>query len=245
MKGVILAGGTGSRLAPLTKTINKHLLPVGSKPMIYWPLKTLKDMGVTEILVVTGGNDIGNFLHQLGDGSDFGVDLTFKIQTEANGIAGALKTARSFVGNDSCLVILGDNIFIPSNNSEKGLGALIRDTASRNKAAIVLQEVDDPERFGVISFDGDNKFSIIEKPVNPPSNKAVTGLYCYPPDVFDVIDTLEPSLRGELEITDVNNYYCEASRIHAIYFKGFWHDAGTHDSLRVCNDFIYDKDTES
>jgi len=242
VKGVILAGGTGSRLEPLTRTINKHLLPVGGYPMVYWPLATLKELGVAEVLIVTGGNNIGNFLHQLGDGSEFGMELTYRIQMSADGIAGALRTAKSFVGDEQCIILLGDNVFIPSNNWYMKVQPLMRDVANRKYAAIITKEVNDPERFGVVDPNGDGGFTIVEKPSIPPSNKAVTGLYCYPPDVFDVIETLEPSNRGELEITDVNNYYCRANRIHDLHFdgNGFWHDAGTPDSLRTCNNYIYD-----
>lgn len=242
MKGIILAGGTGSRLEPLTRTINKHLLPVGGVPMVYWPLVTLKSLGITEILIVTGGNNIGNFLHQLGDGSEFGVELTFRIQTSANGIAGALDTAKKFVGDNYSAVILGDNVFVPNEASNKNnlvVRKLFQSAQESNSAAIVVSEVEDPERFGVLDIKN-NVMSIVEKPLVAPSNHAVTGLYLYPPDVFSVIKMLHPSNRGELEITDVNNFYCKEGRCKFTPYLGFWHDAGTHESMRGCNNYIYD-----
>lgn len=252
MKGVILAGGTGSRLMPLTKATNKHLLPVCQKPMIYWPLETLKMFGIKEILVITGGNDIGDFMNVLNDGSEFEVAFTYKIQSKPNGIAGALALAKEFVGNENCTVILGDNIFkftekdimainksINFFESYRAAHPLLVDEASY--AGVCLKEVKDPERFGVASIANGEIKSIIEKPSSPISNLAVTGLYFYPPNVFDVISTISPSARGELEITEVNNFYIKNRMLDYILIDGFWHDAGTHESMMYCNEVLKNK----
>lgn len=213
MRGVILAGGNGTRLRPLTEVTNKHLLPMYDKPMILYPLETLKQMGVTDILIVSGGEHIGSFAEFLGDGKNFGVNLTYKVQAEAGGIAQALSLAEDFVQGNFA-VILGDNIFEhPVTPPTTGCG-------------IVLKEVEDPSRFGVY-FRG----HIEEKPRVPQSDLAVTGLYFYTPKIFDFIRTLQPSARGELEITDVNNWCLENLPTEIIEYEGFWSDAGTFDSL--------------
>lgn len=229
MKGIILAGGTGSRLYPLTKVTNKHLLPVGNKPMIYYPIEKLTDTGIEEILIVTGTENMGDVVNLLGSGKNFGCRFTYKVQDEAGGIAQALGLARNFVGDDSMTVILGDNIF------EADLKDAMKKFDSHG-AQILIKEVDDPERFGVAELDGDRIKGIEEKPEHPKSKFAVTGIYIYPPDVFDIIETLEPSNRGELEITDVNNHYIRQGRMKYSVLKGWWTDAGTPDSYKRANE---------
>jgi len=230
MKGIVLAGGTGSRLYPLTKVTNKHLLPVGNKPMIYYPIEKLTDAGIKEILIVTGTEHMGDVVNLLGSGKDFGCRFTYKVQDEAGGIAQALGLARNFVGNDSMAVILGDNIFESDlNDATKNV--------EKSRARILIKEVDDPERFGVAELDGDKIIGIEEKPDQPKSNYAVTGIYFYPPDVFDVIENLEPSERGELEVTDVNNYFIRNGRMKYSILEGWWTDAGTPDSYKRANEF--------
>jgi glucose-1-phosphate thymidylyltransferase len=223
MKGIILAGGTGSRLYPLTKVTNKHLLPVYDKPMIFYPLNTLVNAGITEIMIVSGRGHAGHFLELLGSGVDFGVSLTYEIQEGAGGIAQALGLARRFSDNDNVTVILGDNIFEDP----------VRDAVQsfRSGARIFLKEVPDAHRFGVAEISGEKIVSIEEKPQNPKSSLAVTGLYIYDAGVFDIIRTLKPSQRGELEITDVNNDYIRREAMTFSRLHGFWSDAGTFDSL--------------
>ncbi len=225
LKGVILAGGTGSRLYPLTKVTNKHLLSVYNKPMILYPLETLKSLGINDICIVSGGEHIADFMRLLGSGSEFEVKLTYRVQDGPKGIADALLQAEGFLRRDEKVAaILGDNIFekIP----------LLSNVSSNEYAYIYLKEVNDPERFGVAIFDENkNIMEIIEKPKNPLSKFAVTGLYIYPNDVFGFIKTLKPSQRGELEITDVNNWYLKQGRLKVIFLDGFWSDAGTFESL--------------
>jgi len=223
MKGVILAGGTGSRMYPLTKVTNKHLLPVYDKPMIYYPLQTLVNAGIKEIMIVSGRGHAGHFLELLGSGMEFGVQLTYEIQEKAGGIAEALGLAESWVDDDPVAVILGDNIFEDSISSDVSL--------FRKGAKIFIKEVPDAHRFGVAEINGDHVVSIEEKPEKPKSRYAVTGLYLYDSDVFSVIRTLKPSGRGELEITDVNNAYIKRGKMQFSILKGFWSDAGTFDSL--------------
>lgn len=227
MKGVILAGGEGTRLRPLTLVANKHLLPIYNKPMIQYPIETLKALGITDILIVTGGDKVGKFADYLGDGSKLGIKVTYKVQMEAGGIAHALALAEDFVGGEDVAVILGDNIFDNSHIEFNG-----EESADGGWAYIYVKEVKDPERFGVVGYDENGDVDcIIEKPNNPESSDAVVGLYVYPSDVFDVIKTLKPSARGELEITDVNSFYLDKNRLQVQKFKGFWSDAGTFDSL--------------
>lgn len=225
MKGVILAGGKGTRLLPATRVMNKHMLPIINEPMIVYPLRTLISLGCTDILIVSGGNHIGQIAEYLGDGSEFAVNLTYKVQKAADGIAGALLMSHDFFNGEDVTAILGDNIF------EK----IEMDAPFDPKVAdIFIKEVHDPERFGVYAPGG-----IEEKPRKPKSPFAVTGLYHYPPSVFHVIRGLRYSARGELEITDVNNYYIQNNtggaktdmtcRVHEV--KGFWSDAGTPESL--------------
>ena len=199
MKGIILAGGTGSRLYPLTKVTNKHLLPVYDKPMIYYPLQTLMDAGIKDIMIVSGRGHAGHFLELLGSGADIGVHFTFEIQEQAGGIAQALGLAEDFADKEDVAVILGDNIF--QDNVYKAVESF------KSGARIFLKEVPDAKRFGVAEIKGNKIISIEEKPKLPKSNLAVTGLYIYDPGVFEIIRTLKPSGRGELEITDVNNEF--------------------------------------
>lgn len=225
MKGVILAGGTGSRLYPLTKVTNKHLLPVYDKPMIYYPLQTLIDAGIKEIMIVSGRGHAGHFLELLGSGAEFGVKFTYEIQDEAGGIAQALSLAEDFADNDNVTVILGDNIFQDN----------IRDATQsfENGAHIFLKSVPDAYRFGVAEVNNSDGhvLCIEEKPAQPKSNLAVTGLYIYSNDVFNIIKTLKPSGRGELEITDVNNHYIYKDAMKFSILNGYWSDAGTFESL--------------
>lgn len=231
--GIILAGGTGSRLYPCTKVTNKHLLPIGEMPMIFYPLKKLVGAGITDILIVTGTEHMGDFISLLGSGKDFGCRLTYRVQDEAGGIAQALQLAERFANDQPMCVILGDNIFEDSISS-----TISSFMADPNHAHIILKEVPDAERFGVAVVDGEHITKIIEKPTNPPSNFAVTGIYCYPPDVFDIIKKLRPSSRNELEITDVNNAYVKAGRLKYSSFAGYWSDAGTFPSLAKANELV-------
>lgn len=225
MKGVILAGGFGSRLHPLTKITNKHLLPIYNKPMIYYPLQTLIDTGIKDILVVAGPEHAGDFLRLLGSGKDFGVRLIYEIQDEAGGIAHALSLAEDFAGKESLVVILGDNIF------EDSIKEYVKEFENKKGARIFLKEVVDAKRFAVAELSGDKVINTEEKPKKPKTNYAVTGLYMYDKDVFDIIRTLKPSARGEYEITDVNNTYIKRDKMKARILKGFWSDAGTFESL--------------
>jgi glucose-1-phosphate thymidylyltransferase len=231
MKGIVLAGGLGSRLHPLTKVTNKHLLPVYNKPMIYYPIQTLVDAGITEILVVTGGSNSGDFLKLLGNGKQFGLKhLDYTYQEGEGGIAAALSLAEYFVDNDLVCVILGDNVY------EKSMRDSATDFSKRSRGAkIHLKKVENPQRFGVPLISGDRITKIEEKPKVPKSEFAVTGLYMYDPTVFDIIRTLKPSGRGELEITDVNNAYIERGDMTYALVDGWWSDAGTFESLLRTN----------
>ena len=230
MKGIILAGGTGSRLYPLTKVTNKHLLPVYDKPMIYYPLQTLVDAGITEIMIVSGRGHAGHFLELLGSGADFGVHLTYEIQEKAGGIAQALGLANDFADNEPVSVILGDNIF--QDNVRTAVETF------KEGARIFLKEVPDAKRFGVAEIKGKKIFSIEEKPAKPKSNLAVTGLYIYDAGVFEIIRTLKPSGRGELEITDVNNEYIRMEKMDFSMLQGYWSDAGTFESLFRASELV-------
>ncbi|MBD3330845.1 NTP transferase domain-containing protein [Candidatus Peregrinibacteria bacterium] len=227
MKGIILAGGTGSRLYPLTKVTNKHLLPVYNKPMIYYPLHTLKDARINEVLIVSGKGHCGDFLELLGSGLDFGLRISYEVQEEPGGIAQALSLAKTFAANEKVVVILADNIFEDSIKE-----SVDKFKAQPRGARLFLKEVKNPSSYGVAEIDGEKITSIIEKPENPPSNLAVTGCYMYDPQVFDIIQTLKPSSRNELEITDVNNYYLEQQTLEYEVLDGFWGDCGeSFDSL--------------
>ncbi len=233
LRGVILAGGTGSRLRPLTKVTNKHLLPIGQKPMIYYPIEKLTSIGVKEILIVTGIEHMGDVVSLLGSGKDFGCRFTYKVQDEAGGIAQALGLAENFANERNIIVILGDNIF------EDGLEDFAAKFAAQKKGAMVLlKEVTDPQRFGVAEISGDRIIGIVEKPKKPKSNYAVTGIYFYDASVFDVIRTLKPSARGELEISDVNNAYIAKGLLAYDILDGWWTDAGTFESLGRANELV-------
>lgn len=234
MKGIVLAGGLGSRMYPLTKVTNKHLLPVYNEPMIYYPIKTLVNAGIDEILIVTGGNNAGEFLRLLGNGKDFGLKhLNYTYQEGEGGIAAALSLAEFFADNGKIVVVLGDNII------EKNIRQAV-DAFSKQKegARIMLKEVTDPQRFGVPVFEGDRIVRIDEKPSHPASEYAVIGIYMYDRKVFDFIKTLKPSRRGELEITDVNNYYLEEGKLEWDILDGWWSDAGTFDSLQYAGNMV-------
>jgi len=227
MKGVILAGGLGSRLAPLTRVTNKHLLPVYNKPMIYYPIECLVNAGIEEIMIVTGGNDAGDFLRLLGNGKQFGLqDLHYTYQEGEGGIADALRLAEHIADGDKIVVVLGDNII--EQNIRRAVGEFF---AQRSGAKVLLKEVPDPERFGVAELDGTRISGIEEKPKHPKSNLAVIGIYMYDRQVFDIIRPLTPSERGELEITDVNNAYIKQGSMTYDVLDGWWTDAGTFESL--------------
>ena len=222
MKGVVLAGGGGTRLYPLTRITNKHLLPIYDKPMIYYPIQTLVNAGITDILLVTGGNNAGDFLRLLGNGREFGLKhLNYTYQERAGGIAEALGLAEHFVDGQKVVVILGDNI-VEGNI----VGAVNAFEEQAKGARVLLKEVPDPENYGVPVLDGDRILRIEEKPARPATNYAVLGIYMYDPTVFDIIRTLKPSGRGELEITDVNNAYIAAGTMTYDVLEGFWADAG-------------------
>lgn len=227
MKGVILAGGLGSRLSPLTKITNKHLLPVHDQPMIYYPIRTLINAGIRDIMIVTGGNSAGDFLKLLGNGSEFGLKhLNYTYQEGEGGIADALSLVEHFADGEPICVVLGDNII--ENNIRAAADAF---RAQEKGAKILLKKVPDANRFGVPELDGERILRIIEKPDDPPSEFAVIGIYFYDADVFDIIRTLVPSARGELEITDVNNCYIERGHMTWSELNGWWTDAGTFESL--------------
>lgn len=222
MKGIILAGGNGTRLRPLTLTTNKHLLPIFDKQMILYPLQTLLDAGIDKVLVVSGGEHVGHFIELLGSGSKWGISITYAVQDEAGGIAQALGLARDFIGEtiNPFVVILGDNIYEEKLNIH-----------TRLLAKVFLKKVPDSYRFGVAQFDNDRIEKIFEKPKNTGDGYAVTGCYVYYRDVFDIIDRLVPSSRGELEITDINNHYARLGSLDYDIVDGFWSDAGTLDSF--------------
>jgi glucose-1-phosphate thymidylyltransferase len=231
MKGVILAGGTGSRMSPLTDVTNKHLLPIYNRPMIDYPIETLKKAGIKEILIISGREHVGHFSEYLGSGKTKGLDFTYRVQDEAGGIAQALGLAEKFVGKDSFAVILGDNIFEDNFTNEI--------TSFEKGSRIFLKEVNDANRFGVAELDGMKVIRIEEKPDNPKSRYAVTGLYIYDSSVFEIVKTLKPSSRNELEITDVNNHYVEINEMDSVFVKGFWSDAGTFESLYKSTSFAW------
>ncbi len=234
LKGVVLAGGLGSRLNPCTLVTNKHLLPVYDKPMVYYPIQTLIQAGIKDILVVTGGHFAGDFLKLLKNGDGFGLKhLDYTYQDGEGGIAAALSLAEYFVGDDSMCVVLGDNII--EGNIKKAASDFL---AQKEGAKVLLKEVEDAKRFGVVEFENEKIKSILEKPENPPSNMAVTGIYFYDNTVFDFIKKLEPSDRGELEITDVNNMYLKKGQLTYDVLEGWWTDAGTFESLRRASNLV-------
>jgi glucose-1-phosphate thymidylyltransferase len=234
MKGVILAGGLGTRLNPLTKITNKHLLPIYNKPMISYPVECLVKAGIDDILVVTGGNHPGDFLKLLGNGKEYGVkNISYAYQEGEGGIADALALAENHAACGPVCVVLGDNLL------EKTIRSAVNEYRKQGSGArILLKEVEDPQRFGVPVLDGDKVIKIIEKPVDPPSSFAVTGIYMYDTQVFDFIKTLNPSQRGELEITDVNNLYIDQGTMTWSLIDGWWTDAGTFDSLLKASNLV-------
>ncbi len=230
LRGVVLAGGTGSRLFPLTKVTNKHLLPVGPEPMIFHPVKKLVEAGVSEILIVTGTDHMGDVVALLGSGREFGCEFTYRVQDEAGGIAQALGLARRFGRGGRLAVILGDNIF------EASIRPFVDNFRMQSSGAkILLKEVPDPGRYGGAVTEGSRVVRILEKPADPPTSLAVTGIYLYDESVFDIIRTLRPSGRNELEITDVNNAYIERGTMTYDTLPGWWTDAGTFESLGLAN----------
>jgi len=236
LRGVILAGGKGTRLGELTKVTNKHLLPVGPYPMVYHPLKKLVGAGIHDILLVSGTEHMGDFVELLGSGREHGCRLTYRVQDEAGGIAQALGLAELFCQNARCLVVLGDNIFFDP------LTDLIAAAERQPEYAwVVLKRVSEPRRFGVAELRGGEIVSIEEKPERPKDDHAVAGVYLYPPDVFEVIRTLRPSSRGELEITDVNNRYLKEGRLRHRTLDGYWTDAGTLESLAHAGQLVQDR----
>lgn len=235
MKGILLAGGTGSRLYPLTKTTNKHLLPVGKLPMILHNIYKLKEAGITDICIVMGIEHAGRFVDLLGSGIEYGVNLTYKIQSEPNGIAGALGLTKDFVGNDRFVVILSDNIFTDSLKGKFN-------NMSFGSAKVFVKEVKDPERFGCPEYDDDQIINIEEKPSNPKSNDAVVGIYAFDRHVFGYLDKIAPSNRGELEITDVLNFYIENGTLKHARLDGFWSDAGTFETYFAVNEYFAEKE---
>jgi glucose-1-phosphate thymidylyltransferase len=236
MKGIVLAGGLGSRLFPLTKITNKHLLPVYNEPMVYFPIRTLVNAGIREILLVTGGQNAGDFLRLLGNGEAFGLrQLNYAYQVGEGGIAAALALAEPFADGEPLCVILGDQII------ERGIGQVVEQFGRNPQGAhIILKEVPDPNRFGVPVFENDRIVRIEEKPANPASKYAVIGIYFFDSTVFDRIARLRPSTRGELEVTDLNNAYLSEGTLHYSILDGWWADAGTFESLRLATNLVAD-----
>lgn len=234
MKGIILAGGKATRLRPLTKITSKQLLPVYNKPMIYYPIETLVKAGIKDILIIVAPDYSGHFLNLLGSGRDFGVKFTYEIQEEPRGLADAFIVGKNFIGDDNVTMILGDNIFIddfsaPIQNFSQG-------------AHIFLKEVEDPERYGVAEINDQNEvLSLVEKPENPKSNLAVVGLYIFDNEVVNVAENLQPSPRGEIEITDINKAYLDRKQLTASTIKGMWEDAGTFDSLLKASQIMQER----
>ena len=249
LRGLVCCGGHGTRLAPITETTNKHMVGILNKPMVLYPIETLKRLGITDIMIVAGGGHVGDFADFLGSGKKFGVNLTYRVQEEAGGIAQAIALAEDFAAGSPLAVVLGDNIF--ENDS---IPVTFPPQVGMENAMFFFSPVKDPQRFGVPVFNRKLKkgecflvddsmpldlIKIEEKPKNPQSNYAVTGLYIYPNNVFDIISTLKPSARGEMEVSDINNWYVEHNRCNFMVLKGFWKDAGTRDSLKEVTDWAY------
>lgn len=230
MKGIILAGGLGQRLYPLTMVTNKHLLPVGKKPMIFHPIEKLVSAGVKEIIIVTGTNHVGDMIRLLGSGESFGCSFTYRVQDSPDGIGGALRLCKDIVGKEKCIVILGDNMF--EDNLRKFIDKF---NSSGNPCMVLLKRVDDPSRFGVAVIENDKIVKIIEKPSNPISDLCVTGIYMYDHTVFEKIGSLTKSNRGEYEISHINDLYVMENNIEWDILPGWWTDAGTHESYREAN----------
>ncbi|MBU0549329.1 MAG: NTP transferase domain-containing protein [Candidatus Omnitrophica bacterium] len=237
MKGIILAGGLGRRLGQLTRITNKHLLPIYNRPMIYYPLQTLVNAGIKDIMIVTGGNNAGDFLRLLDNGREFGLkDINYAYQQGEKGIADALSLAEHFADGEKIVVVLGDNII------EKPIKKYLESFSSQSEGArILIKKVPDPQRFGVVKLKGRKIVSIKEKPRKPESNYIVTGIYMYDNRVFDIIRTLKPSKRGELEITDVNNAYLKRGQLYYNILDGFWSDCGLPETIYKATTFIRNK----
>jgi glucose-1-phosphate thymidylyltransferase len=233
LKGVVLAGGTGSRLMPLTKVTNKHLLPIGRKPMIYYPIAKLTSVGIEQILIVTGVEHMGDVVSLLGSGREFGCEFTYKVQDEAGGIAQALGLVEDFAHGHPLAVILGDNIFHASLKQYAD-----NFVAQETGARVLLKQVPDPQRFGVAEVVDDKVIGVEEKPKKPRSDYAIIGVYFYDFSVFDIIRRLKPSARGELEVTDVNNAYIAKGQLSCDVLQGWWTDAGTFESLKKANELV-------
>ena len=233
LKGIILAGGNGTRLMPLTKAVNKHLLPIGDKPMLQHCVEKFTQVGITDIMVITGGEHLGGIAEFLGSGKELKCNITYRVQEGAGGIAHALALAEDFIGDmDSMCVLLGDNIF----ETNLSFAVNVWHVRPHNSAMILLKEVEDPERFGVATIGDGRVIKIVEKPVFPETNYAVTGIYFYDKNVFDIIRKCKPSKRGEMEITDVNNHFINIGKMKYSMLDGWWTDAGTHNSYRRAND---------
>lgn len=233
LRGILLAGGKGTRLGDLTRATNKHLLPVGPQPMILYPLQKLVGAGVTDILLITGREHVGDFARLLGSGREHGCELTYRVQEEPGGVAEALGLAEQFAGGHRCVLLLGDNIF------QLPLGPILARADERpDHARVVLKQVRDPRRYGVAEMRGGRVVGIEEKPAAPASDLAVVGIYVYPPDVFEVIRGVRPSVRGEREITDVNTHYLREGRLDWVMLEGYWTDAGTAESLEYARELV-------
>ncbi len=237
MKGIILAGGKGTRLYPLTKVTNKHLLPVGKEPMIFHPIKQLVSAGIDQIMIVTSTDHMGDIVKVLGSGKEFGCEFTFKVQEEAKGIADALLLAENFAGNDKIVVFLGDNVF------EYSIYPYVNNFKTQEKGArVLLKKVNDPERFGIAAMDEKHILEIEEKPQSPKTDFAVVGVYMYDKRIFDIIRIIKPSDRGEYEITSVNNVYINDQELKYDIVKGRWVDSGTFESYFEANGLLYQLD---
>ena len=240
MKGIVLAGGTGSRLFPLTKVTNKHLLPIGKNPMIFHPIQKFIAAGIEEILIVTGVDHMGDVVNLLGSGKDFNCRFTYKVQDEAGGIAQALGLASNFGKDDQVCVILGDNVF------QDDITPFVENFKNQGEGAkILIKQVHDPERYGVAEIQDGKILSIEEKPEKPKSSYCVTGIYMYSSEVFEVIPKLKPSNRGELEITDVNNYFIQNNVLTYDILEGWWTDAGTFPSYQHANELMWEMEKDS
>jgi len=234
MKGIILAGGKGTRLYPLTKVTNKHLLPVGKEPMLFHPIRQLVSAGIDQIMIVTSTDHMGDIVKVLGSGKEFGCEFTFKVQEEAKGIADALSLAENFADNDKIVVFLGDNVF------EYSISPYVKNFEKQEKGArVLLKKVNDPERFGIAAMDEKHILEIDEKPQSPKTDFAVVGVYMYNPKVFDIIRKIKPSDRGEYEITSVNNVYIKDQELKYDIVKGRWVDSGTFESYFEANELLY------